>query len=69
MTARAPVVGVVRANLVAARAMSFRRCWNHGAICRKDRLKDRLRDVPNNRHTDAVPTNMIGVVVALGQTI
>lgn len=49
--------------------MSFRRREYHHTIYRKDRLKYRLRNVPNNRYTHAVPANMIGVIVALGQTI
>ena len=38
-------------------------------ICREDRLKYRLRNVANDGRAHAIPTNVIGVIVARGKTI
>jgi hypothetical protein len=35
----------------------------------EDRLEYRFRNVANDRHTHAVPTNMIGVIIALGEAV
>jgi hypothetical protein len=57
---RDPRVGVV--------ASSFR-CQDFRLLCRKDRLQERLRNMANDGHAHAIPAHVIGVIVALGQTI
>jgi hypothetical protein len=39
------------------------------AIGCEDRLEDCRRNVANDRHAHAIPADVIGVVVALGETV
>jgi hypothetical protein len=48
---------------------SLRRRQHFHVICREDPLKDRLRNVADDGRAHAVPTDVIGVIVALGKTV